>query len=120
MSADKMARLRATYAGERRTSHFGFQLTPSERVDLERRAEDRGMVLAEFVRACCLLNHGAGEAPGSRPRLPEATALLGELGRVGNNLNQLARHANMSGSLPEETLLRDAITELKATLGRIV
>jgi mobilization protein NikA len=78
-----MTRLRATYAGERRTSHFGFQLTPSERMDLERRAEDRGMVLAEFVRACCLLNPGAGETAGTRPRLPRTTALLGELGRVG-------------------------------------
>jgi hypothetical protein len=115
-----MARLRATYAGERRTAHFGFQLTPSERADLERRAEERGMLLAEFVRACCLLNHAAGDTSATRPRMRDATALLGELGRVGNNLNQLARHANMSGSLPEETLLRDAITELKATLGRIV
>jgi hypothetical protein len=34
-----MARLRATYAGERRTAHFGFQMTHSERADLERRAE---------------------------------------------------------------------------------
>ena len=58
MSAGKMARLRATYGGERRTSHFGFQLTPSERTDLERRAEERGMLLAEFVRACCLLDYG--------------------------------------------------------------
>ena len=115
-----MARLRATYAGERRTAHFGFQLTPSERADLERRAEAQGMLLAEFVRACCLLNHGSGDIPYSRPRMHDATALLGELGRVGNNLNQLARHANSTGCLPEAALLRDAITELKATLERIV
>jgi Mobilization protein NikA len=115
-----MARLRATYAGERRTAHFGFQLTPSERADLERRAEERGLLLADFVRACGLLNHGADEDAATRPRLPEATALLGELGRVGNNLNQLARHANMSGCLPEEEALREAIAELKAALNRIV
>lgn len=78
------------------------------------------MLLAEFVRACCLLNHGAGEVAATRPRLPEATALLGELGRVGNNLNQLARHANTSGCLPAESALREAIAELKATLNRIV
>ena len=115
-----MARLRATYAGERRTAHYGFQLTPSERADLEQRAEAQGMLLADFVRACCLLNHGAGEAWASRPRLAEATALLGELGRVGNNLNQLARHANMSGELPAEDVLREAIADLKATLSRII
>jgi hypothetical protein len=115
-----MARLRTTYAGERRTSHFGFRLTPSERADLERRAEERGMLLAESVRACCLLNHGAGENGVARPRLQEVTALLGELGRVGNNLNQLARHAIMSSSLPAESVLQDAIAELKATLNRIV
>jgi hypothetical protein len=115
-----MARLRATYAGERRTAHFGFQLTPTERMDLEHRAEAQGMVLAQFVRACCLLNNGSGGIPAARPRMRDATALLGELGRVGNNLNQLARHANRTGCLPEAALLRDAIGELKATLGRIV
>jgi mobilization protein NikA len=85
-----MTHLRATYAGERRTSHFGFQLTPSERVDLERRAEDRGMVLAEFVRACCLLNHGAGETAGTRPRLPEGDRTAGRAGARGEQ-PQLAR-----------------------------
>ena len=78
------------------------------------------MMLAEFVRASCLLNHGADESSATHPRPREATALLGELGRVGNNLNQLARHANMSGSLPEASALRDAIAELKTTLSRIV
>jgi Bacterial mobilisation protein (MobC) len=89
-------------------------------MDLERRAEAQGMLLAEFVRACCLLNHASGGTGTSRLRMREATALLGELGRVGNNLNQLARHANQTGRLPEAALLQDAISELKAALGRIV
>ena len=63
---------------------------------------------------------GRLESSPTRPRLLEATALLGELGRVGNNLNQLARHANMSGCLPEEQALRDAIADLKTALNRIV
>lgn len=115
-----MARLRASYRGERRTAHFGLQLTPSERAELERRARVKGVVLAEFVRACCFLTEVAGASARSRLRDPDAMALVAELGRVGNNLNQLARHANQTGEIGIEEEVRETIAELKAALSRIV
>ena len=116
-----MARLQTNFSGERRSAHFGLQLTPSERAELERRAHTRGMLLAEFVRACCFVTE-APEAHTSRRRTRDATALalVGELGRVGNNLNQLAKHANQTGQIAEEVALNEAIADLKAALGRIV
>ena len=116
-----MARLRADFSGERRTSHFGLQLTPSERAELERRAQKRGMMLAEFVRACCFLTSGQdADAPRRGTRDASAAAIVAELGRVGNNLNQLARHANETGLIEDHEALRETITELKAAFGRIV
>jgi hypothetical protein len=81
-----MARLQANYAGERRTEHFGFQLTPSEKAELERRAEQRGVLLAEFVRTCCLRPLNARNAT-SRMNSHDAAALLAALVRVGDSLN---------------------------------
>ena len=115
-----MARLKATYAGERRTAHFGLQLTPGERAELERRARARGLLLAEFVRACCFVTDTPGAQPRQGVRDRSAAALVAELGRVGNNLNQLARQANQLGAVADENELRDTIAELKAALGRIV
>lgn len=115
-----MARLKASFVGERRTSHFGLQLTPSERAELERRAETRGLLLADFVRACCFVTEGPGGQGQATPRDRVAPAVVAELGRVGNNLNQLARHANQTGEFAAGEALRDAIADLKAALGRIV
>jgi hypothetical protein len=115
-----MARVRATYVGERRTAYFGFQLTPQERRNLERHAEERGMLMAEFVRSHLPLGAPANDAGHQRRRAREIADLLGALGRIGNNLNQLAHHANETRRLPEAALLREAITELKAAFSRIV
>jgi Bacterial mobilisation protein (MobC) len=114
-----MARRPKGDEGERRTEFFGFQMTPTERRKLEEEAEARGMLLAEFARLRLRLE-GAANDNRSHRAAPETVALVGELGRIGNNLNQLAYHANATGQLPEARLIADAIAELKAALGRIV
>ena len=114
-----MARRPKGFSGERRSAFFGFQMTPTERRRLEEDAEAHGLLLAELVRLRLRLE---GPANDNRPRraVPETVALVGDLGRIGNNLNQLAYHANATGQLPEARLIADAIAELKAALGRIV
>jgi hypothetical protein len=114
-----MARLRANYSGERRTEHFGFQLTPSEKTELERRATEQGMLPAEFVRASLSLG-GPPVADAGMRRDPATRELVGALGRIGNNINQLAHHANETGRLGEAALLAQVIEELKAALRRIL
>ena len=113
-----MARLPANYSGERRSAHFGFQLTPGEREELKRRAKAQGVLLADYIRKRCGLDAPATPAAHIHPR--DVAALMAELGRIGNNLNQLAHHANAERRLPEESLLREVLTELKAALNRIV
>ena len=113
-----MARLPRGFAGERRTEHFSFQLTPSERDHLERLAEARGMLRAELVRSYLPLP-AANDDPRRRPE-PEKIAVVNALSRIGNNLNQLTKLANQSGRLPEEHALRELSAELKDAFRRVV
>lgn len=114
-----MARLRANYSGERRTEHFGFQLTPGEKAELERRATELGVLPAEFVRARLALG-GPPVADAARRRNPDTRELVGALGRIGNNINQLAYHANETRRLGDAALLAQVMEELKAALRRIL
>lgn len=73
------------------------RLTDEEHAALAERAERAGLSAGAFVRAVAL------GAPGPRAvRRPpvekaELARLLGQIGRVGSNVNQLARLANAGG-----------------------
>jgi hypothetical protein len=115
-----MARYEQSYEGERRTVHLGVQLTPSERRELETAAEKAGARLSPYVRELCLSRLPVvGIVAGTR-RNPDAKALMGELAAVGNNLNQLSRHANTSGAMPEARELRDVLDMVKAAMGHVL
>jgi hypothetical protein len=110
-----MARLKASAHQERRTAFAGTNLTPSERAEVERRAKMSGRRLSDFMRLVLL-----SDKPGAMPT-PKLSGEVGrqiavELARVGNNLNQLAHHANATGSMPDRVAL-DAVLEeiVKAT-----
>jgi hypothetical protein len=114
-----VARHRRGFAGERRSEFFGFQLTPTERGYLERLAEASGMLKAELVRFYLPLGR-PGNEPEWRRRDPDTAALVRELSRIGNNVNQLAHQANETGRLGDAAVLVEVMTELKAVLRRIL
>ena len=75
-------------------------------------AERAGLPVGAYIRRLVL---GApGPRARRRPRADqEALArLLGELGRIGSNVNQLARVANTNGSTPAEQRLAAILAEL--------
>lgn len=82
-------------ADERRTDALRVRLTPDERAHIEARAAQAGLPLSEFARRAIT---GAKIAP---PPTGEAVppALLAELGRIGNNVNQIAHAANIGREL---------------------
>src|SRR5208282_3391455 len=98
-----MARYERTYAGEHRTRSVGVKLTPTERAELETAATAEGVPLSAYVRDLCLRRQPTVVA--ATRRNPEAKALLFELSAIGNNLNQLARRANIHDELPERSEL---------------
>lgn len=85
---------RAKSEKRQRTETIYARLTPDEKAAVLARADRAGMAAAAFVRAAVL-----GDAGPRAQRRPPADhvairQLLGELGRVGNNINQIARAIN--------------------------
>lgn len=81
---------------------------------------------ADFARLACLSAARQKAPPPLKPaRLPvrrKPTAdvemlarVLAALGKIGSNVNQMARIANQRGSLPTETVLRGIADEVAVT-----
>lgn len=91
-----------------RTKQCLVRLTSEEHAEIVRKADKAGIATAAFLRATALGD--AGPRAKRRPPADYQTLrrVLGELGRIGNNLNQIAHRLNMNQSihLPE---LRDAL-----------
>lgn len=100
---------------ERRTKTIKVRVTDSELTRLKARAGDRN--LAPWLRNLGLAEAGEAPEPVKRARRSPPSVdpdLLREIAKIGNNLNQLARHANTLKKLEAtEFLLKLAILEEK-------
>lgn len=106
-----MARRSKTDSSERRTATVTVQMTPTERATLDERVTAAGVRLSTFARAAMLGRRLYARDPLWEPAVRELFA-------IGNNLNQLARHANTTGQLdPQE--LREALTLWREVVGRL-
>lgn len=76
-----------------------LRLSEAEVEALRLAADERGLGPSALARVLVLRGIGLpGTARGRRSELSRSVAaVLGELGRIGSNLNQLARVANTSG-----------------------
>ena len=111
-----MPRYERNYTGEKRTEFLGFQLTPSERRQIEDAAKEAGSRLSEWARDLLLARSTGAAMLRAQRRNPEAKAIIDtmnaagrELQAIGNNLNQIARHLNTTGELHDWPELRDAL-----------
>lgn len=81
-----------------------FRVSPDEYAQLTRLADRAGLTVGSYVRSRALEN------PTTRARRKPAieqvavSRLIGELGSVGSNLNQLARKANSGNFITGEIL----------------
>lgn len=95
--------------GERRTDRLpDLRVTPAERHHVERLAERAGLTVSEFTRRSVL----GQPMPRARGRTDDRA--LYELNRIGNNLNQIARAANLGHRL--DGMLAAALIELRAAV----
>lgn len=97
--------------------------TPEEAAQLEAAAERAGMTVSAYMRHQCLGT--AGPRAARRPPVERAALaqMLGQLGKVGGNLNQVARALNSDRQLPHDiaaTLaeVREAALAISRLLGR--
>ena len=115
-----MARRKKAYAGERFTVKRTLQLTPSMAAELDAAAERQGATWSEVARELMFRQLGTpGIVAGAR-RNPERDVLFAALRAAafehsanGNNLNQIARHLNMTGELGNRADLREALALFK-------
>jgi hypothetical protein len=77
-----------------RTAHLTIRLTPEERAAIDDAADRAGLTPGSYARQVLL----GAPAPRQVRRPPvekrELARLLGQLGHIGGNLNQIARAAN--------------------------
>jgi hypothetical protein len=91
-----------------RSEHLTVRLSKDERAAIDAAADRAGLTAGSYARQAML----GAPAPRQVRRPPverkELARLLGELGKIGGNLNQLARAAN-TGSLVYGTEIETAL-----------
>ncbi len=99
-----------------RSKIISIRLLPGEADALEIKADQAGHTVGAYSRIVLL--DAAGPRAKRRPPIQQVSyvSLLGQLGRLGSNVNQLARHANSTGTMPAIETLREtqeAIMEMR-------
>ena len=110
---------------KRRTAAMRIRLTEAEREALNAAAEAAGVGPCSFARVAVVAAVGQRPTPAPRPRrTPSEPArdlarVIGEIARIGNNLNQLARAANTGFDL-DPAIVTEATAELRRLRETIV
>lgn len=108
-------RRRANVAQGRRVA-YQVKLTEAEAARLVELAEAQNVTVPRLLVESALAS--VGETPTARRQaMVELFAIRRQLATVANNVNQLARTANISGELPGR--LDGALDEVRGVVGRI-
>ncbi len=105
-----------------RTAHITIRLSPGERAALEAAADRAGLTPGSYARQIIM----GAPVPRQVRRPPverkELARLLGSLGHIGSNVNQIARVLNSGGEVDDPMLadtLRDLMTMRDAVLSAL-
>ena len=105
-----------------RTHIIKFRVTEKEKLTLELCCKRLNISMSNLIRQSLLgkpVQHTVLVTGGGEDALNILSALLGQCGKIGSNLNQLARHFN-SGGKDSEQIRAQLLTELFAlTLFRL-
>lgn len=103
---------------EKRDSWLKVRISPEEKEAWQAEAEAEGLTLANLVRARMGGAAKVDRAPKPEKRLTRRAdpVLLHAVGRVGSNLNQLARWANTHKSAAEAVLVIEALLAIDSQL----
>jgi len=91
--------------------------TPDERAEIEARAEKAGLTVAGYLRAVVFGKDTPQPRAARRATIEAATLqrLLAELGKIGSNLNQIARRVNQDLGF-DTPIFAELAAELRAAL----
>lgn len=98
------------------TTTTTIHMTADERAALDAAAEASGLGPCSYARRAVMEAVGRTAVVRRRPDgLAQALGrALGDLGRIGNNLNQIARHVHHGGRVPA-----DALAAVRLELARL-
>ena len=103
-----------------RTKGVYIRLTPSELERLDSLAQAAGLKRAAYTRQKALGDAGPRAQPQPRADRRELATVLGQVGKIGGNLNQLAHKANIDGfGAVDPDALKEAmasISDMRAAL----
>lgn len=96
-----------------RSNSIHIRMNDTEYELLQERANAVNMSIAEFIRNA-LDNQQVTIKYELVADVPEIKKLIGEFGKIGSNLNQIARHLNSGGAVTPEIItdVRTAILDL--------
>ena len=104
-----------------KTSFISVRCTKDERTEIDEAAAQAGLSIGAYLRTLALGKPG----PRARRRPPiersELARLLGHLGKIGSNINQLAHAYNGKGRVPaleELKALHEQISQIRDALMR--
>ncbi len=93
---------------------FPIRFTPGQLEQLDQKASDAGMSIGAFARTVLLGDAGPRAVKRPPVQKAELARLLGELGKVGSNVNQIARAFNQHLATPSVQELTGIKAELVA------
>ena len=81
-----------------KTKVMGFRADPIEQAEIENDATREGLTVSSYIRDTVLKRARTGARRKPLADVMLLTRTLAELGKVGSNLNQIARRINEGGS----------------------
>lgn len=97
---------------ERRDDRLHVRLTADERARLEQSADALGLTVAEFLRRRGLDYRLPPAVPREKANTIATLTLMG----LGNNINQMTRHAHAGHGLPVRGMLEDTLIRINSAL----
>ena len=126
-SDSNSARHRSGSETRRRPHLIPIRVSEGERAELARRADATGISIAAFIRERALDTPPPRMRPRPKVEIMYLARLLGQIGKMGSNLNQVAKWANADRKFSEADLrvitrldeeLRDLRGETIKAMGR--
>lgn len=119
-------RKRAPWRGRVRVRDARNKIIPlrcndAERVAIKAAAEQAGLAVGGFLRALALGDAGPRAVRKPPVERQELVRLLGELGKIGSNVNQIAKAIHTTRNLPswaELAVMREDIGRMRVALIR--
>lgn len=105
-------------ASNKRASPFSVRLSDAERAELVRRANEAGLSIGGYWKSAVFNTPPPRKSIRHSMDHIEVAKLLPQLGKIGSNVNQLARQINTEGnvSLPELIRALDDIATMRAAI----